>query len=172
MSARALHGPQAVIDSLEFARTGQTLHGSLPVSGLTRLQDSLFDALGAVEFEVTGGQDARHRPILTLDVRAMLHLRCQRCLGPLDYPLRLTNTLLLASRNAAAAGNLDNELIEWIEASAELDVASLIEDEIILGLPFAPRHDEGRCGHDSGVVASDARASAFAKLGALKKNLN
>ena len=50
---------QTVIDSLEFARTGQTLRGSLPLLGLARLKDSLADALGTVEFEVRGGEDAR-----------------------------------------------------------------------------------------------------------------
>ena len=45
---------RTVIDSLEFARTGQTLRGSLPVSGLTRLQDSLYDTLGAGRFRGAG----------------------------------------------------------------------------------------------------------------------
>src|SRR5689334_9636762 len=88
---------QTVIDSLEFARTGQSLGGSLPISALTRLKDSLFDGLGEVRFEVKGAQDARRRPVLVLEVSGVLHLQCQRCLGLLDFPLRLSNTLLLAS---------------------------------------------------------------------------
>lgn len=161
---------QAVIDSLEFARTEQTLRGSLPVSGLVRLQESLHDALGHVEFVVRGGSDARRRPILTLDITGTLHLQCQRCLGPLDYPLRLTNTLLLVSRAEAESEELDDGEVERIAESTELDVASLIEDEIILKLPYAPRHEEGRCRHGLGAAPDDARVSAFAKLAALKKD--
>lgn len=161
---------QAVIDSLEFARTGQTLHGGLPVSGLTRLQDGLYDALGEVEFAVQGGTDARRRPVLKLDVRGVLHLRCQRCLGMLEYPLRLVNTLLLVSGAEAASGAADDEDIEWVEASAELDVAGLIEDEVLLGLPYAPRHDEGCCARDTGARREQAKPSPFAKLAALKKD--
>lgn len=162
----------SVIDSLEFARTEQTLRGSLPIPGLARLKDSLHDTLGQVEFVVRGGTDARHRPILTLDISGVLHLQCQRCLGLLEFPLRLSNTLLLVSRADVAAGELDDEDVERIEASTEIDVASVIEDEIILSLPYAPRHDEGRCGHDMGAAPDDARASAFAKLAALKRDLN
>ncbi|MGH8700078.1 MAG: YceD family protein [Burkholderiales bacterium] len=160
---------QTVIDSLEFARAGQALRGSLPLAGLTRLKDCLADAHGTVEFEVKGGHDARLRPILTVAIHGMLHLQCQRCLEALDHPLQALNTFLLVVAGAAAAGELDDEDIEWIEASRELDVAALVEDEILLGLPYAPRHEEGACRPFGTVVADSAAASAFAKLAALKR---
>jgi uncharacterized protein len=159
---------QAVIDSLEFARTGQTLRGSLAVPALSRLRDSLADDVGEVEFVVNGGRDSRRRPVLTLEISGRLHLQCQRCLGPLEFALRLYNTLLLVGASEAAAGNLDDEDAEWIEASSALDVAALVEDEIILGLPYAPRHEEGACQH--GGSAGGPPDAAFAKLAALKRN--
>lgn len=161
---------QTVIDSLEFARTGQALHGSLLLPGLARLKDSLADAVGTVEFEVTGGYDARHRPILKLAIRGALHLQCQRCLEALDYPLQIVNTLLLVGAGEAAAGELDDEDIEWIEASRELDLATLIEDEILLSLPYAPRHEEGGCKLLGSAAAQDGVNPAFARLAALKRN--
>ena len=161
---------QTVIDSLEFARTGQTLRGSLSLPGLTRLKDNLADAVGTVEFEVTGGQDARSRPILTVSIRGMLHLQCQRCLEALDHPLQVLNTLMLVAAGAGAAGELDDEDVEWIEASRELEVASLVEDEILLSLPYAPRHEEGACGPVGAVIADGATGSPFAALATLKRN--
>jgi len=163
---------QTVIDSLEFARTGQALHGSLPVPGLTRLRDSLVEAPGEVEFVVQGGHDARQRPTLSLDISGTLRLQCQRCLGVLDYPVRLANTLLLVSAGAAAAGDLDEEDAEWIEASTELDVAALVEEEILLSLPYAPRHEEGQCEQRLTAAKDGAGSSAFAKLAALKHTKN
>ena len=163
---------QTVIDSVEFARTGQTLRGSLQLPGLTRLRDSLVDTLGVVEFEVKGGQDARRRPILMVAIHGMLHLQCQRCLGALEHPLQLLSTLLLATAGESAAGNLDEEDAEWVEASGNLDVAALVEDEIILSLPYAPRHDEGSCRQAGSAAADGAAASAFARLAALKQNRN
>jgi len=163
---------QTVIDSLEFARSGQTLRGSLPLPGLARLKNSLGDAHGAVEFEVKGGHDARHRPILMLAIHGMLHLKCQRCLGALEHPLQVLNTLLLVTAGESAAGALDEEDAEWVEASGNLDVANLVEDEVILSLPYAPRHEEGACRHVGTAAADGAAASAFAKLAALKQNNN
>lgn len=161
-----------VIDSLEFAQTGQSLRGSLPIAGLTRLRDSLTDTLGEVEFVVTGGRDARRRLILSVEVSGMLHLQCQRCLEALGYTLRLSNRLLLVEPGGAAADEFEAGDAEWIEASSSLDLAELIEDEILLSLPYAPRHEAGACGQDKDLAAGTARVSAFAKLAALKRNSN
>lgn len=159
-----------VIDSLEFARAGQTLGGNLQVRDLARLRDSLFDTVGEVRYELRGGHDARQRPVLSLEISGLLHLQCQRCLGMLDYPLRVANTLLLIGTDAS--GSVEDEEAESIEASAELDVAGLVEDEIILGLPYSPRHEEGLCRHGVSALANGAGKSAFAKLASLKRNIH
>lgn len=161
---------QTVIDSLEFARTGQTLRGSLPLVGLARLKGSLADALGTVEFEVRGGEDARRRPVLTVTILGTLRLQCQRCLEALDHPLRVRNTLMLVTGSGAPADELDDEDGEWIEASRELDLATLIEEEILLSLPYAPRHEEGTCRPLRTAAVDSASAAAFAGLAALKRN--
>jgi uncharacterized protein len=163
---------RTVVDSLEFARAEQTLRGSLPVSGLTRLHDSLYDTLGLVDFVVQGGHDSRHRPILRLDVTGVLHLKCQRCLGQLDFPLRLASTLLLVSAVEAAASEPDDEEHESIEASGELDIGEIVEDEIILGLPYSPRHPEIECPAGRSDPAGGGSRSPFANLAALRRSTN
>jgi uncharacterized protein len=164
---------RTVIDSLEFARTGQMLDGSLPVPGLTRLRDSLYENAGRVDFVVRGGHDARHRPTLNLEVSGLLHLKCQRCLGNLDYPLRLgIKLLLLANPPEATRDEPHEDEGDWIEPSAELDIGSLVEDEIILELPYAPRHPEGLCSASAGEAARRTVQAPFAQLAALKRKLN
>ena len=160
----------SVIDSVEFARSGQTLRGSLPIPQLARVKDSLADVLGNVEFLVQGAHDARRRPVLMVEIDGVLHLQCQRCLGLLEFPLRLATTLLLVSAGDAAQGEVDGEDVDWIEASGELDVATLVEDEILLSLPYAPRHAEGLCGQGMSLAVDTAAGSAFAKLSALNRN--
>lgn len=163
---------QAVIDSLEFARAGQSLSGSLPVSGFARLRDSLFDVGGEVRFSVKGGHDERQRPVLTLEITGLLHLQCQRCLGGLDYPLQLSGSVLLVSAGETAEGLAEGGDDDWIDAGPTLDLAELVEDEILLGLPYAPRHETGICRPGLDAQAERADASAFAKLAALKRNSN
>jgi uncharacterized protein len=165
----------AVIDSLEFARSAQQLSGSLPVEGLKRLEDVLSDADGSLRYELRGGRDERQRPQLQLRISGRLHLRCQRCLGMLEYPLEVANSLLLAAPGGEAPEGMDDpEAPDMIDAEPELDVAALIEDEVLLSLPLAPRHAEGACTnrtqtHDD---ASAGEHSAFGKLAALKRPRN
>jgi uncharacterized protein len=169
MSAQA---SRTVIDSLEFARTGQILRGTLSISGLARLHDSLFDTLGLVDFVVQGGHDARQRATLSLEVSGVLHLKCQRCLGQFDFPLRLGSTLRLANALEMAAVEADEDDAECIEPSPALDVASLVEDEIILGLPYSPRHPEVECRAGLDDVSRRAGRPVFARLAALKRDPN
>jgi uncharacterized protein len=157
---------QTVIDSLEFARTGQMLSGDVPIPGMGRLKDNLHDELGEVRFEVRGALDGRGRPVLAVEIRGMLHLQCQRCLGVMEYPLLVSNTLLLT---APGAGDAGEEEAETVEASSEFDVAGLVEDEIILSLPFSPRHAEGACRQAPGGAQSGNASAAFGKLAALKR---
>lgn len=165
---------QAVIDSFEFARAEQELRGNLPVSGLARLQDCLYDGAGSVEFQLAGGHDAEQRPILSLNINGLLHLQCQRCLRRLDYPLQVSNTLLLVRRGENLADVVaDPDAPDYIEASTELDVAGLIEDEILLSLPLAPRHAQGECLEPAEMrdAGSGDNVHPFSKLKDLKKIL-
>ena len=165
----------AVIDSLDFARAGEALSGSLPVAGLARLDDLLHDADGTLKYELRGSRDARNRPQLELHVTGRLHLQCQRCLGLLDYPVDLANTLLVLPRGTPADDELDDpEGPDAIEADPELDVAALVEDEVLLSLPLSPRHADEAC--DARIPANEVpdagREPAFAKLAALKRTPN
>ncbi|HET9664457.1 MAG TPA: YceD family protein [Burkholderiales bacterium] len=161
---------QTVIDSLEFARAAQELRGSIPVTTLTRLRDCLSDTGGAVDFAVTGGRDEARRPVLTIEISGDLRLQCQRCLGALDYPLHLSSTLLLAHPGEDVSANAeDPEAPDCIEASAELNVAALVEDEILLSLPFAPRHPEKTCRRVPGMEREDGKVSPFSRLAELRQ---
>jgi uncharacterized protein len=51
-----------------------------------------------------------------------------------------------------------------------MDVVALIEDEILLGLPFAPRHAEHMCHSAGGAGERIANeGSPFSKLAELKR---
>jgi uncharacterized metal-binding protein YceD (DUF177 family) len=47
-----------------------------------------------------------------------------------------------------------------------------VEDEIILALPYSPRHDDGQCRPGGASPAKDEPETAFAKLATLKRDLN
>lgn len=167
MSART------VIDSPEFVRSGREQHGAVPVASFERLADVLHDAQGSIDYTVRGGYDERGRPRLKLNASGTLHLQCQRCLAPMEVPLDLANTLLLVAPGEQVERVDDPHAPDAIEASHELDVAALLEDEILLSLPFAPRHAEGACAGGAGDEMRSGAPNASelaAQLAAWKKH--
>jgi uncharacterized protein len=140
-----------LIDGFEFAAAGGSLHGAWPVSVFPRLRDQLHDDSGTVEYEVRGGRDAHGRPQLALRATAKLQLTCQRCLGAVQWALDAQANLLLAASQAEIdAEPITAEMPERIVAHREMSVRDLIEDELLLALPFAPRHEN--------CTAQDAKA--------------
>jgi uncharacterized protein len=131
-----------VIDGLEFARTGSRLEGTCPVADFPRLRDALHSSIGVLRYELRGVGEEQGRPALQLRVAGSLQLVCQRCLGALEHPLRIESVLqLAASQEEMDAQPLEAEGPEQIVAGREMPVHDLIEDELLLALPIAPRHE-------------------------------
>ncbi|MEQ1773057.1 MAG: YceD family protein [Burkholderiales bacterium] len=173
-----------LIDSPKFSREQQTERGTLPIAGFVRLRDSLFSAPDAgevVAYHVAGGVDALARPVLRLTVSCRLLLRCQRCLKALPHDLAIDTTLRLVGESSLDAEMSDDpDEPDCIAASTALDLAALIEDEVLLALPAYPRHEESRCNGSGGAdevagannvsdFSALSKLSEFGKLGALKQ---
>ena len=134
---------QPVIDGFEFASAGATQRGTWPLKELPRLRDVLAHDAGEVAYEITGVRDERGRPGLRLKVSGNLVLRCQRCLEPMEFEVNTDETLVLAATLAEIhAEPADAHAPDRVVAGREMALGGLIEDELILALPFAPRHED------------------------------
>lgn len=154
-----------LIDALEFAGNGREIRGEIPIRELSRLDDMLLDSAGTLAYVVRGAR-INDRDVLQVSLNGVVHLRCQRCLGDLEYPIEVSSRLKLASAEELDAVD-DEDEDEYIEASSQLDVIGLVEDELLLSLPFAPRHPDGACSPvGEGLKQS---ANPFAVLAGLKK---
>ena len=155
-----------VIDSLAFAREGGLLQGELPVASLTRVLDVLVDSTGCLSYRVQGQMGPRNRPQLMLQLDGVLSVCCQRCLEGIDYPVRIRSLLeLVKDEEELTQEEIEDDSRDFLPAQAEVDVLALIEDEIILALPSAPRHESCVL---PGVGREDAPASPFSVLQGLK----
>ena len=131
-----------VIDCPSFMREARSLQGDLPVASLTRTLDLLADSAGVIGYRIEGRMGERHRPQLILWIEGVLSLSCQRCLGGITYPLRLENTLeFVVDEEDLTQEEIEDDSKDFLTAQKELDVVELIEDEVILDLPPAPRHE-------------------------------
>jgi uncharacterized protein len=153
---------QPVIDGFEFASAGATQRGTWPLKALPRLRDVLAQDAGEVAYEITGVRDARGRPGLRLKVSGTMVLRCQRCLEPMEFAVNTDETLVLAATlDEIHAEPADAHAPDRVVAGKEMALGELIEDELLLALPFAPRHEDCR---PAGAGDSAESDSPFAAL--------
>ncbi len=86
------------------------------------------------------------RPVLRLDIRATVWLTCQRCLGRFTEDLDIQTVLPVARDEAELARwEAEDPLVDALVAETRQGLAALVEDEILLSLPVAPRHPDGGC---------------------------
>jgi uncharacterized protein len=152
-----LHRP--LIDALEFARSRGRLSGEWPIADFPRLQGAVQSGT-SLQYELEGVPEEQGRPALHLKVTGTLRLACQRCLGLLEHRLRVGALLLLyGSESEIDAIPLDAQAPDGIVATKEMAVRDLIEDEVLLAIPYAPRHEGCKSGTDA-VAAPGAKPFA------------
>jgi uncharacterized protein len=156
------------INSLEFARNGQQISGEVAVAHMQRLADVLGDTAGVLRYSVQGNVDRQGVAALEVSVTGQCWLQCQRCLEAMQYPIAISTRLLLRDQAGLDALDDDEEAFDSILAQARLDVVDMIEEEILLSLPIAPKHD-GQCQPAaSGNLAQADKSNPFAVLEKLK----
>lgn len=155
-----------VIDAFEFSRMGEQREGQIKVADLMRLSAECVDSTGMIEWSLHGGRGAHGHLSLTLSVSGAVQLVCQRCLENFSLPIQLASILVLAKDEANADAieeALDDDAIDAIVGSATMNVFDLIEDEVLLTLPFSARHEV--CPDSSALdAAKNEKVSPFAVL--------
>lgn len=147
------HDPGS-IDSLRFAQTASVREGDYAIAAMQRVMEMMPNSTGFEQAVVSyrlQGDVVTGRAQLHLQVSGNLELQCQRCLQPMTYPLQVDSRVWLARNEAelerwdAQAGDSEHGLEEAVAADPHLDVLLFVEDEILLSLPVAPHHPDGKC---------------------------
>ena len=169
---QSAHSELHISDPLEFARREQRLEREVPVSMLPRYAAGLVGAEQVpVRFEVRGEWVSNvlgngGQAFLVLDIHAEPTLRCQRCLSGLSLPLDIASRLLLVPPGREMPDeDLEEDDFDPIAAEPDLNVLALVEDELLLALPLAPRHENCDTPHPR---VEDDSASPFAALAKLR----
>lgn len=134
------------LDVAAFARQHGELAGHWPLASFGRLADSLAAPSDApVHWKVRGHvverAGAAAVPWLVLSLAAELPLTCQRCLQPLLGPVHVERRFRFVSDEDEAEREDEAAEEDVLALTARLDLAELVEDELILALPIVPRHE-------------------------------
>lgn len=156
-----------LIDSLDFALKGREISGEVPVAELPRMADLLTDLEGKISYTLCGLEGDDGKPMLELALQGTCNLRCQRCMQALAYPISLVSRLRLVSEGEHDGSDIEDDEADSIPAEKRLDVLDLLEEELLLSLPIAPKHENGEC--RMAVEEVGKKTSPFAVLASLKK---
>jgi uncharacterized protein len=132
-------------DAFRLVREQGALEGILDVGAAERLADRVAEGDARVGWRIEGTTDGAGRPALAISITGDVLLECQRCLAPFEFPVAQRTVTVLA-RSESEADTLDAESDdEVLVADHPLEPVALVEDELLLTLPFAPMHAEGAC---------------------------
>lgn len=126
-----------------FMQEGK-ISGEVSLDRLPRFLDSLATNLGTVNVELSFDFNESRQRIISGHLQAQVEVVCQRCLEPLAIALADDIKLALL-RDEAAAEGLESELDPWICEDYKLDVATLVEEQLILCMPLVSYHQSGEC---------------------------
>lgn len=161
------------LDVAAFAQAGARISESTPLTELERLQATASQR-GACTWQLQGhwrgSANLPKTPWLHLIASATLTMRCQRCLEPLPVALELERWFRFTADEASAAQQ-DAEADEDVLAlEPELDLLALLEDELMLASPLAPRHAQCELPASKARILDDSfkRPNPFAALAELK----
>ncbi|MGO9446935.1 MAG: YceD family protein [Thiobacillaceae bacterium] len=139
------------VNPAQFAAARQILQGSEPLGNFERLAQETVNPDSVLHYRIEGGRDKLGRFQLRCKLEGRIDLACQRCLEAVGHVIDSDKGFYLAD-TPERADQMERELagelgfdVEVIEAGHTLDLAALIEDEVLLGLPIVPMHPEGAC---------------------------
>lgn len=155
-----------LIDTARFCKDSASLFGTYTETDLPRLAS---EVLPSSSFNVAWTADGESPDLLDLTLKATVQMKCQRCLGGMAEPIDASYRFQFVKDEATAqAQDEAQDEVDTLVHSRQFDLHELIEDEMLMALPFVSLHEI--C-PEAGAVAFlpvDAKPNPFAVLKNLK----
>ena len=133
-----------LINNIEFAEKNLEITGKIEANNCERLLELLnisSEYSADIRYTLIGTAKKQQLPNLHLSIDATLPVLCQRCLAPMQLDFALSFDYIISAEAPAEAEESDE--IDWLEASLTMNVNELVEDELLIAMPIAPKHDNG-----------------------------
>ncbi|AMO22115.1 YceD family protein [Ramlibacter tataouinensis] len=167
------------LDVQAFAEDGGELSGQEPLRAYPRLlaetqgRDPDSPVSWTASAEMRNPRHVHPQVWLHLKAQAQLSLTCQRCLAPVEMPVEVDRSFRFVADEDRAAAEDDQSEEDVLALSRAFDLVELVEDELLMDLPLAPRHDNCppvsvKLGEEDLDAAGPERENPFAVLGKLK----
>lgn len=132
-----------LVDVSALADAAVEVEFSIPLSGLERLKPLLTTSEGKATGRIRWSREGGH-VIADVAAGARLNLRCQRCLDEFVLPVSSSSRVALVADESQGA-TLADELETALAVDGRIRQRDLLEEELLLAVPAAPRHPDGEC---------------------------
>jgi uncharacterized protein len=126
------------ISPARAAEGKRVFSGTVPLARMKRLAPLLADTQGEAAFVAAFKTDLEKRVVVELQVTAALPLVCQASLDVYDEQVE-RNAVLAVIEHQHEQEDLPDSYDPVQTENGRLAIASLVEDELLLGLPQIPR---------------------------------
>ncbi len=123
-----------------LALDSKVYNASVPVSQFKRFKDGLAADDGVVRVEMSFHRD-RKRISVTGSYLADCVMQCQRCMQSFSSSINGDFDLTFVIDEAAAQSLADEFDPVILDDSGQIHVVDMLEDDLLLQIPLAPRHE-------------------------------
>ena len=137
------HLPQYV-DPRRLSMQGKTLTGSVDVNLCRRVKEAVKEISSTIDVSLSFYLEEQGRKAVNIRASGSVKVICQRCLS--SMPLKLEcDTILCIVWSEEEADVLPKNLEAWIVPENKGNLIDLVEDELLLALPFIAYHKKEEC---------------------------
>ncbi len=153
-----------LVNPRELAYQGARLQAELSLRQVEKLHDLVLgEGADTVSVSLEFTLDDCARPRMRCRILGLVHLECQRCLAPIAMDLdRIWCAVLVDSEEQAQKIPPREDVL--VVQQTEVNIVQLIEDDLLLSLPMAPKHIGCTQPARAEVAASVSPFSILARL--------
>lgn len=143
--SKITHSPSTRLDPSRLGRRQSVVEGKWKVSDCSRIHDLLSHQEGEIEYRFSFSRSSGKTKIES-NLSGTVYMPCQRCFEPVEVELN-TSGVQMVVFNEEDASTLPSDVDPvLVDEQGEVALITLIEDEILLGLPIVARHEDRLCG--------------------------
>ena len=160
------------INPFKLAENAAETHREIPITQLSRLKAYLSDDEGVLNASVVGWIDEDRRKLMRCTIDGEVTMACQTSFQPVSVSIA-SEVVFYPVLSEEAIASAPEEYEAFLYDEEELNLLTLIEDEIILSLPLsvnAPESPKQQTFGPKIIEKEGDKPNPFAVLAQLKQN--
>jgi len=165
---------QIEVDPFLCASQRRYFEGEVTYQQMPRLQEDIEASTKPLDAKLEFSKEGKFI-LLTARIKGTLVLQCAACLEEMDFPIDI-NVRLVLINDESLFGVLPEEYEPRVIEGDRVLLSSIVEDEIVLALPYIARHDvcpvelPMSSASDNFVIEKEVKTNPFKVLEDFKKN--